>query len=716
EVPAGRWPMGPGGVAGEAPSTAQGAFVDVDAPPCALDPLFGWVERVVRVALPDSADRERTSLALACLGLPTTGMVRAVAAPWLDHLGVDVPWLARAEAPPLLELAPTWGPARAAADALGLGGEVDALDAACASGLFALRAAVDRLASGEARVAVAAAANRADSAYLFEGFSRLMAMSRSGVARPFDERADGLVVGEGAVAVALKRLDDALRDGDPVHAVIRAVGVGSDGRKGNMLSPSADGQLRAMRAAWRAAGLVPQAVGVVECHATGTSLGDGTEVRALEALLAGREGAPVALSSAKALVGHTVTAAGLAGLLRAVGAVRDAVRPAAIGCERPRAEVREARAVTVLAEAAPWDDTVRRAAVSAFGFGGTNAHVVLEAFHPGEALPVPVREVPRLAIVAVAASEPALGGEDVAHAVTRGLGPARPGRWVPSVSVDPWRFKIPPVEVADILPQQLIALELAADAVARAPRLDPARTGAVLGVEVDPQVAEVVIRWALAEAGEPALADAVAPPLGSARVQGALPNFVACRVAAQLGLEGPSYAVAAGPRSGTQALRHAARLLADAPLDAVVVGAADLRGPRFGPAEGEAAVVLVVRRLADAEAAGDVVFAEVTVGPPAPEPPVAVGWSAADGLVRVLAGLQSRRPCAGAGWRSCRGRGSCSRRWGASTGCWRCRTACRWCRGRGSSGGSGAAVPVPRPGCGDGGGVVLSGDGALGGG
>ena len=273
----------------EAPTTTRGAFVDgfrFDAggiegvPFDALDPLFGWVLHVVRSVAP--ASLQRTSLSLATLGLPSTGHVRAVA----KARGLRTRWLDGGDP---LDLVQAAGPAIVTARALGLGGEVDALDAACASGLYAVRVACDRLASGAADCAIAAAVNRSDPSYLFHGFTQLRALSAAGVPRPFDRRADGLVIGEGAAAVALKRLEDALRDGDRIHAVIRSTALGADGRKGNMLAPAVEGQLRTLRSAWARAGVDPGTVGYVECHATGTPLGDGTELRALEALLEGRD-------------------------------------------------------------------------------------------------------------------------------------------------------------------------------------------------------------------------------------------------------------------------------------------------------------------------------------------------------------------------------------------------------------------------------------------
>jgi 3-oxoacyl-(acyl-carrier-protein) synthase/3-hydroxymyristoyl/3-hydroxydecanoyl-(acyl carrier protein) dehydratase len=554
----------------------------------ALDPLFGLTLHVVRGAVSQTGiDPGRTGLWLANLGLPTTGAVRATATPWLAH-GLDLPWLGGGQP---LDRWQSALPAQLAAQVFGFADAV-ALDAACASGLYAVQLGADRLATGEVDVAVIAAVNRSDSSYLFNGFSQLRALSTSGQARPLDRRADGLIVGEGAAAIVLKRVADAVRDGDRIHAILRGTGLGNDGRKGNMLAPSGDGQLRAMRAAWRRAGLSPATLGAVECHATGTPVGDGIELTSLHRLLdaAGGTSTPVALGAAKGLIGHTVTAAGLAGLIRAVGGVRDGFLPATPGVEQPNPVLLESPHLRVLDQHQPWpSDVPRRAAVSAFGFGGTNAHLIVDAWDGGSPEPLvlnPTTE--RLAIVAVGVHIGPHRGPAAVAAIEAGLTPmpappsahrggALPdGTYVNEVCVDPRRYRIPPIELADLLPRQLLMLDVAADALQQLPALDPTTTASIVGMGVDHHIGEAVMRWAAIGADLPA--DTVGPPLTAARVQGSLPNFLANRVAAQFDLQGPSWTVSSGPLSGLHALRQASRLLHADDVDVVLVGAVDFAG------------------------------------------------------------------------------------------------------------------------------------------
>lgn len=594
-IPAGRWPMDPASVHDPAPgacdavAAVRGGFVD-DRDAVAL------TRHVVGNVLGE-ARAERTALILANLGLPSTGLVRANggrARRLLAAQGRAHPWLVDADPSARAHQAL---PARAAAEAYGLADWVT-LDAACASGLYAVTLACDRLAAHEVDAVVAAGVQRSDAAYLFLGFSQLRALSPTGTPRPLDRRADGLAVGEGAAAVLIMRLDDALRDGRRVLAVLRGGALGNDGRKGNMLAPNGAGQLRTLRAAWASAGISPATLGYVECHATGTPLGDRVEIEALERLLreAGHDGPPVAVASAKALIGHTITVAGLAGLIRAVHAL-DGMRPA--GATEPMDALRGSPHLATFAERTSWPEGPRRAAVSAFGFGGTDAHVILERFPPARPAPArPVRPREALVLVGVSARVGGLEHQDALDAIRAGrVGEAG----IPFVEVDPRRWKIPPLELTELSPQQVLALEVAGDAL-EGIAFEPDRTGVIFGMEVDPRVGDAVLRAAVRSL-DPAIADTIAPPLTPGRVQGQLPNFIANRLCAQLDLRGPSYVVSAGGRSLRVALDHAARLIADEVVDVVVAGVVDLpRHPALTARPAEGAVALVVTRRRTAEA------------------------------------------------------------------------------------------------------------------
>ncbi|MFC7914213.1 type I polyketide synthase [Streptomyces sp. NPDC057386] len=297
-----------------------------------------------------------------------------------------------------------------------LGGPSFAVDAACSGSLIALDQAVHQLRAGACSTAVVGGAHISLTPDSLIGFSRLGALSAEGVCRPFDERADGFVLGEGAGALVLRRLADALSAGDRIYAVIKGTGAANDGAGPGPLTPTPEGQLRAMRRAYADAGLPPGSVGFLEAHGTGTTVGDRVEIEALR-LLRGEHPAPCWLSSGKALIGHALAAAGIAGLIKTALVVHHrTVVPQPHTVPHPRLEL-DAAGLRLADTARPWPDgdTPRRAAVSSFGFGGTDVHVVLEQA-PAPARPprtrpaakARTRPVARPQLVLVTAGSPAL--------------------------------------------------------------------------------------------------------------------------------------------------------------------------------------------------------------------------------------------------------------------------------------------------------------------
>ncbi len=215
-------------------------------------------------------------------------------------------------------------PAMVLAEALGIGGGSFTLDAACASSLYALKLAVEELRSGRCDVMLTGGVSRPDCLYTQMGFSQLRALSPSGRCAPFDAGADGLVVGEGAGILVLKRLEDAVAAGDRIYATIAGVGLSND-IGGNLMQPDSRGQVRAMRAAYQEAGWGPGDVDLVECHGTGTPVGDGVEFESLSEVWRGRQteaGKTTVIGSVKSNVGHLLTAAGAAGLMKVLLAMR----------------------------------------------------------------------------------------------------------------------------------------------------------------------------------------------------------------------------------------------------------------------------------------------------------------------------------------------------------------------------------------------------------
>ncbi|MFP4033689.1 MAG: polyketide synthase, partial [Desulfococcaceae bacterium] len=691
-----------------------------------LDPLYHLTLHAGRAAVSGCrmalVDPSRVAVTLAAIALPTDASSR-LTRELFGRAFAERLFGPGTEGTPNFSLADklsarvTSLPAALLARALGFGGGSMTLDAACASSLYAVKLACDALRSGRADAVVAGGVSRPECLYTQIGFSQLRALSPSGRCAPFDARADGLVVGEGAGILVLKRLSDALAHGDAVHGIVRAVGLSNDMR-GNLLSPEADGQVRAMRAAYAAAGWTPDQVDHVECHGTGTPVGDGIELKSLHQI---REGTPgelggTPIGSVKSNVGHLLTGAGAAGLIKTLLAMRRQTLPPSANFQQA-AENSPLRSgpFRVQTEAAPWEtpsDRPRRAAVSAFGFGGINAHLLVEEFQEPICLPAKRKRVPAsppepVAIVgmdvrvgtldgirefqeALFNGRPAFvprpperwhGADGLAGRVLDGAGmdssehfgelgapnpPKSPyakiklsranhGAYREAVSIRPGEFGVPPREIPDILPQQLLILQAASGALkdagisGREPR---PKAGVIVGMDFDPEACGFHLRWSLENRiaewlertgtedtadGEwlSALRDACGPPLTATRTLGALGGVVASRVAREFRLGGPSYTVSAEAAGGLRALEIAVRSLQARETDLYIAGAVDLAGDlrnvaatglrEFGTGDGvqpfdrsanghlpgDGAAALVLKRLSDAKADGDRIYAVV---------------------------------------------------------------------------------------------------------
>jgi acyl transferase domain-containing protein/NAD(P)-dependent dehydrogenase (short-subunit alcohol dehydrogenase family)/acyl carrier protein len=264
-----------------------------------------------------------------------------------------------------------------------LGGTNCTVDAACASSLAAVHMAAAELVSGRADLMISGGCDAENTIFMYLCFSKTPAFSPSEHIRPFDADADGTLIGEGIGMLALKRLADAERDGDRIYAVLRGIGSSSDGRFKSIYAPRAEGQTVALRRAYDDAGLSPADIGLLECHGTGTAVGDDTELGALREIYeqAGVAPGSVAIGSIKSQIGHTKAAAGAAGLIKLSLALHQKVLPPTINVTEPAKALHDSP-FHLGTTARPWvldpARPVRRAAVSSFGFGGTNFHCVLE--------------------------------------------------------------------------------------------------------------------------------------------------------------------------------------------------------------------------------------------------------------------------------------------------------------------------------------------------
>ena len=264
------------------------------------------------------------------------------------------------------------------------------VDAACAASLAAFHAAIEQLRSNTSDMVLVGGVDWGNNPMCYMSFSKTHALSPRGRSRPFDESGDGIALGEGIGVVILKRLKDAERDGDKIYAVIKGIGSSSDGKNKSLTAPHPPGQIKAVERAYEDAQVCPTTISLVEAHGTGTVVGDGAEITTLSEVFGSRtdERQFAAVGSVKSMIGHTKTVAGMASMIKTALALKHRVLPPTIGVDKPTSRFDFANSpFYVSSETRPWIEDLgnhpRRAGVSAFGFGGTNFHVVLEEYTGG---------------------------------------------------------------------------------------------------------------------------------------------------------------------------------------------------------------------------------------------------------------------------------------------------------------------------------------------
>lgn len=626
-------------------------------------------------------------------------------------------------------------PSSLIAQGLGFGGEAFTLDAACASSLYSLKLACEELLAFRADAMLAGGMSRPDCQYTQMGFAQLQALSRSGRCAPLSAEADGLVVGEGAGVFVLKRLSDAVASNDQIYGVIAGIGLSND-RGANLLAPHSEGQLRAMQAAYTQAAWKPSDVDLIECHATGTPVGDAVEITSLHSLWEKEAAIPgqCVIGGVKSNVGHLLTGAGAAGLMKVLLAIKHEMLPPTANFRRPAEKLAGANSpFRVLSVCEPWlrrnDSSTqareiipRRATVNAFGFGGINAHVLIEEWTGGHRSPN--QQIPSFSLqtaksttanqagepetprhegtvrqspVSVTGVDAVIGteiqgieslGVDL-FPILEGIGRCELDWWgvdrtewlredrsgtssaydgdsnrhrprgdgIREVRLPVGAFRIPPLEMQDMLPQQQLMLKVADGALRDAVRAGQSpkthasdsefananfakskagedddaknRMGVFIGIELDFNTTNFHFRWSIeqdapewarrlglelspAELGAwiQELKDAACPPLTANRVMGNLGGIVASRLAREFDVGGPSFTVSCGGDSGRVAVELASRFLERGELDQAIAGAVDIgtdvravlhghRAPgRWGDRliPRDAAIALVLRR------------------------------------------------------------------------------------------------------------------------
>ncbi|GGB49827.1 hypothetical protein GCM10011607_07730 [Shewanella inventionis] len=531
------------------------------------------------------------------------------------------------------------------ADALGLGGAQLSLDAACASSVYALKLACDYLHTGKADMMLAGAVSGADPFFINMGFSIFHAYPDHGISAPFDSNSKGLFAGEGAGVLVLKRLEDAKRDGDHIYALVSGIGLSNDGKGQFVLSPNSKGQVQAFERAYREAAsfdssITPASIEVIECHATGTPLGDKVELTSMERFFEGKlnGSATPLIGSAKSNLGHLLTAAGMPGIMKMIFAMREGVLPPSINISAPISSPNGLFGQATLPnEVQPWPDkagnNVRHAGVSVFGFGGCNAHLLLESYSDNTATSQQPTQVINASekpmhITGMAAhfgqcssinqlaerirakqslftplptqrwkginKHPELlakyGIEQVPH-----------GAYIDQFDFDFLRFKVPPNEDDRLISQQLLLIKVADEAIVNA-NLKPGSKVAVLvametelelhqfrgRVNLHSQLAQSLAAQGVKlsddeyQALEAIAMDSVLDAAKLNQYTSFIGNIMASRISSLWDFNGPAFTISAAEQSVNRCIDVAQNLFAmgslQEPLDAVIIAAVDLSG------------------------------------------------------------------------------------------------------------------------------------------
>lgn len=664
--------------------------------PKGIDPVFTLGLSTAKQALKDCSNinKQRTGVVMASIALPTdttsalsesilggdfeTRLYNKLAAAFPEKSATIDSFATKSQSVPTdlattaANTSPVGLPAQLIASKLGLGLGGYTLDAACASSLVAVALACDELQAHRADAMLAGGLSRPDCLYTQMGFSALRALSPSGVCSPFDAKADGLMVGEGCGLVILKRLEDAIAQGDKIYGVIKSVGLSND-IEGSLVAPSSEGQIRSLRQAYAACGLQPWDIDLIECHGTGTPVGDKVEFDSLQTLWQGApQGTLCQLRSVKSMIGHLLTAAGSAGLIRVLLNMQNGLITPQVNFATPGLPLAESHFRVENKEVA-WPklpDRPRRAAVSGFGFGGINAHLIVEEYSSSVSETKEKNSNDNLAqtnseqigesiaIVGLACHFGSLDNIDkFKKAIFNGLSALTDlpeNRWqglgeskttesnakqayIDKVSVPLGKFRIPPTDIPNILPQQSLLLNVASQAMADAGQ--PLRerrneAAAFIGIALDLNSTNFNLRWQLekkaqqlakalnltaeeAESWLKELKNEISKPLDSTRTMGALGSIAASRAAREFQFGGCSFTVSAQEVSGFAALKLGVQALQKGELNLALVGAIDLQGDvrqahchLDGQIDGygEGACCLVLKRLSDAQRDHDHIY------------------------------------------------------------------------------------------------------------
>jgi len=518
-------------------------------------------------------------------------------------------------------------PSALLAKVAGLGEIHFSLDAACASSCYSMKLACDYLHTGKADMMLAGAVSGADSMFVNMGFSIFQAFPANNHHAPFDQSSQGLFAAQGAGMMVLKRHSDALRDGDKIHAVIKGGALSNDGKGEFVLSPNSKGQILCYQRAYDDAQISPSDVDYIECHATGTPKGDKVELSSMETFFSPYNNKPQ-LGSAKSNLGHLLTAAGMPGMTKAIYALNQGKIPASLNLKNPiSTKVGYLGKAQMPSETIEWptNNKTRTAAVSVFGFGGSNAHLVLQgADTPLNKGAKKAKAAEPLAIIGM---DCVVGGSASLNEFKQlinsknncfrelptkrwkglqqnrkikeilQLSNAPKGAYIEQFDIDFLRFKIPPNDQDCLIPQQLLMMKVADNAAKDAGLKEGANVAVLvaMGMELDlhqyrgrvnlttqiedtlnsldikltTELQEDLIEISKQSIASPALLNQYTSFIG---------NIMASRISALWDFSGPAFTVSSEENSVYRCVDIAENLMATSDVEAVIIASVDLAG------------------------------------------------------------------------------------------------------------------------------------------
>jgi acyl transferase domain-containing protein/3-hydroxymyristoyl/3-hydroxydecanoyl-(acyl carrier protein) dehydratase len=528
-------------------------------------------------------------------------------------------------------------PAALLAKAAGLGGAHFALDAACASSCYSVKLACDYLHTGKAEMMLAGAVSGSDPMFVNMGFSIFQAYPANNIHAPFDKKSEGLFAGEGAGMMVLKRHSDAVRDGDHIHAIIKGGALSNDGKGEFVLSPNTKGQVLVYERAYDNANVDPRDVDYIECHATGTPKGDNVELASMDTFFSRfprKNNNKPLLGSVKSNLGHLLTAAGMPGMTKAIWALNHGIIPATINLNQPLSSKKGYLGGEQMpTETIDWPTSMsgsnhikpRTAGVSVFGFGGSNAHLVLQ--QASQQLQHPIASAKPREPLAIIGMDAHFGSADNLLNFDRliadngntftelpskrwrgietnkavmdalALNKAPRGGYIDNFDIDFLRFKVPPNKQDRLIPQQLMMMKVA-DNAAQDAGLKEGSNVAVLvamGIELElhqyrgrvnlqTQIEESLLQQGITLSDKQRLTltniakDGVAFAAQLNQYTSFIGNIMASRISALWDFSGPAITLSAEENSVYRCVELAENLFQTSDIDAVIIAAVDLAG------------------------------------------------------------------------------------------------------------------------------------------